>query len=332
MSNFLIFVSYSRKDEQFVDKISAELTANAFNVWVDRYKIEPGQAWATQLQIAIRTAEMVLFVHSSHSEQSEWVEKELSLAKIAGKLIVPIKIDSAPIQIIQVVNIQYIDFFKGYDNAFDALVNFLKTKFTYPADSNQHISVNDLKIAHDYLSRGKEYQNQKKFVEAILCFQEATRINPQLFPGWFYLGQSFYNSSPPQFEDALKAYGSALAVQPNHAQTLNNIGLIFFDTNKPKDALAVYEQALGILPNNPTILNNCGAALNELERADEALPVLEKALLFQPNDPEILNNLGVAHAKLRQTNEALAYFDKALVIRPTYDDARDNRNLLLNEI
>jgi hypothetical protein len=55
-----IFISYSRTDSEFVDRLEADLKARGFQVWIDRRKLEGGQDWIDELESAIKRCQIML--------------------------------------------------------------------------------------------------------------------------------------------------------------------------------------------------------------------------------------------------------------------------------
>lgn len=85
-----IFVSYSRKDEPFVQQLVEKLQAAGYPVWMDREGIVGGDEWRTKLKVAVEEASLLLLVVSPQSEKSEWVTIERSYAKEKGIPILPL--------------------------------------------------------------------------------------------------------------------------------------------------------------------------------------------------------------------------------------------------
>ena len=77
-----VFVSYSRKDAEFVERIQRDLTAIGYDVWVDTEDIlAGGQArWRRSIVATIRDSEAMVLVLSPSSTHSDNVERELSVA------------------------------------------------------------------------------------------------------------------------------------------------------------------------------------------------------------------------------------------------------------
>ncbi len=84
-----VFISYSRQDVEYVTALRAYLQVNGLEIWSD-HQIEHGEQWFNQINNAIKTCAAFLVVMSPEAEQSEWVQKEVLLAKRYKKPIFPL--------------------------------------------------------------------------------------------------------------------------------------------------------------------------------------------------------------------------------------------------
>ena len=77
-----VFVSYSRKDTELVDRLVRDLTMLGHEVWIDRSDLVGGgeDRWRRSIVNTIRDSEAMLIVLSPNSIASENVERELSVA------------------------------------------------------------------------------------------------------------------------------------------------------------------------------------------------------------------------------------------------------------
>ncbi len=131
---------------------------------------------------------------------------------------------------------------------------------------------------------------------------------------------------------ALTSYNRALAVQPNHADTLNNRGNVLKEMGRFDEALASYNRALSVKPNHAGALNNRGVTLHVLGRFDEALANFDHALVLQADYVDALCNRGNTLHALKRFDEALANYDRAIVLRPGVVEAHCNRGNTLREL
>jgi peptide/nickel transport system substrate-binding protein len=103
-----IFVSYSRKDLDFVQRMAKDLQAHGLEVWYDLSGLEVGTRWGKEIQNAIQQSQYLLVVLSPNSIESEWVEKEFLYANSLKLKIIPLlyKPCSVPMWFI---NLHFID-------------------------------------------------------------------------------------------------------------------------------------------------------------------------------------------------------------------------------
>lgn len=84
-SKLKVFISYSRRDEDFAQELLAGLQFASFDAYLDKRDIAAGEDWEARLSRLIETADTVVFVISPDavaSERCAWeVEKAVSLKK-----------------------------------------------------------------------------------------------------------------------------------------------------------------------------------------------------------------------------------------------------------
>ena len=85
-----VFISYSRKDRAFVDRLHQALEKRNLTVWVDLEGILPSAEWMVTIRGAIDEAEAVLFVISPDSIASEICGDELAHAVARNKRLIPV--------------------------------------------------------------------------------------------------------------------------------------------------------------------------------------------------------------------------------------------------
>lgn len=88
-----VFISYSRKDSSFVEKLEAALKQNDIRSWRDKREMELGVDIPHDLKNAIASSQYFCIIVSKNSTESKWVERELRWAKRYRKPIIPIIID-----------------------------------------------------------------------------------------------------------------------------------------------------------------------------------------------------------------------------------------------
>jgi len=72
-----IFISYSRKNKQFVERLHSDLVNEGHYVWIDTIEIKAGEDIHTRIAEGVAEADFVIVVLSKNSLNSEYVKREL---------------------------------------------------------------------------------------------------------------------------------------------------------------------------------------------------------------------------------------------------------------
>jgi uncharacterized protein YjbI with pentapeptide repeats len=72
------FISYSTKDEDFANRLHADLQNKGVRCWFARHDLPIGGKILDEIDVAIRSRDKVLLVLSEHSIKSDWVEDEVT--------------------------------------------------------------------------------------------------------------------------------------------------------------------------------------------------------------------------------------------------------------
>ena len=133
----MVFISYSRTDSAFVDRLEATLQSRGFRTWVDRSEMRGGVDWLNQIQDALDQCQAVLVILSPVAVQSEYVQMEYRYAKSQGKPIVPLEYQALQRVPIDLHALHRIIFHNNYDQGFESLLHTLRGLAPSFATSNQ---------------------------------------------------------------------------------------------------------------------------------------------------------------------------------------------------
>jgi hypothetical protein len=75
------FISYSTKDQDFADRLHADLQNKGVRCWFAPHKIQGGKKIHEQIDEAIRVYDRLLLIFSPHSMASDWVQTEIAKAR-----------------------------------------------------------------------------------------------------------------------------------------------------------------------------------------------------------------------------------------------------------
>jgi tetratricopeptide (TPR) repeat protein len=154
-----------------------------------------------------------------------------------------------------------------------------------------------------YLWLGKAYDAQGRKPEAEAAFLRAAESAPELSESWFHLGLAAYRGGRPAEAKAylLKA-GDDLPQAPEKWWRLGQIAQAMGEW---EDAQKAFGQALELNPDFLPALAARGTALLKLGRPREAAELLNRAAALQPRHPLIRYHLARAH--LLSWNRAAAW-------------------------
>lgn len=109
------------------------------------------------------------------------------------------------------------------------------------------------KIADTYLKLNRIEEAHEHLLRVI-------EIAPKDPNSYVKLGSSYF-STGDRFDDAMRMFNQALALDPKHALTYNNIGAILHDHGDDEEAIKNFRKALAIRPNYPTAKHNLALTL-----------------------------------------------------------------------
>ncbi len=80
---FKIFISYKRDDtEELANELFDQLNRNNFDVFLDRFRVEPGVDFQERLTEELANKSMVVVLESEHILDSEWIRYEIDYTKL----------------------------------------------------------------------------------------------------------------------------------------------------------------------------------------------------------------------------------------------------------
>lgn len=85
-----VFISYSSKDQQFVDQLTIRLKESSQRVWLNTESIPKAEHWHDEMVTGLRETDILVLVLSADSIASKWVREEWKTFQEMGKTIVPV--------------------------------------------------------------------------------------------------------------------------------------------------------------------------------------------------------------------------------------------------
>jgi WD40 repeat protein len=169
-----VFISYSRRDREFVEKLHVELVARGKDVWIDFEDIPLTAEWLAEVFAGVESSDNFLFVISPDSLESEICTRELGHALEQRKRVVPVLLreaDGRPVP--DALASRNWTFFRDrddFDSAFAALVEALDTDLEWVS---AHTRLLQRAVEWDnegregsYLLRGRDLAEAERWLSA----------------------------------------------------------------------------------------------------------------------------------------------------------------------
>src|SRR5271157_942882 len=110
-----------------------------------------------------------------------------------------------------------------------------------------------------------------------------------------------------------------LKTDPNNAQTLNQLGIIYEATHQFKEAEGYFEKSLKVDPKNVDVRTDLASCLYYNGDVDGALAQLQKALSYDPKHAGALMNIGIIKWQgKKDVSGAVAAWEKLLKLNPNF--------------
>jgi len=134
------------------------------------------------------------------------------------------------------------------------------------------------------------------------------------------------------FKEAIKCYKQCLRYNPDHIITYFNIGSVYQDINEIYNATSSYKKVLEIDPTHFGALFNLAVIYNDKKKYNKAIYYYKKSLEINPQDVSIHYNLGIIYYNLCKYNLSIKYYKSAIDIDPNFNDTYFNLGAVFEKL
>lgn len=124
-----------------------------------------------------------------------------------------------------------------------------------------------------------------------------------------------------QLENAKESYKKLLSSYPQHAESLQNLGILYAQDKDFAQAADYFKKATEADPLNSNYFCNLGTALNDLGKPELSVEFFERAISLNPNSPDTCYNLGNVFQRLGQYEKSIEYYKKTIAFNPAWLEA-----------
>ena len=162
------------------------------------------------------------------------------------------------------------------------------------------------------------------WTDLVLLWEDAARKSPAKARTHEQLGRVCAQSG--RTEQAVRAYGTALALDPGFAEAHYNLGHLFLDRGEQDRAMAAYEAAVRLNYGYGFAHYILGSMYLDRGRTDDAVRELRAAVAVAPRSGLAYHKLGTIAAQQGRHDEARLLFDRARAPGPDPAGARRDRD------
>jgi formylglycine-generating enzyme required for sulfatase activity len=179
-----VFISYSRKDIEFVERLASDLQSAGLVVWYDLSGLEGGTRWGIEIQSAIENSQFFLAVLSPNSLNSKWVQREFLFAESCNLKVIPLQYLPCRLPM-WLLDLQLIDLQgKNYTPNFERLLKALGVQRQVVEPQNKvkvEAEIKDREVQQEKERRLKDEEQRRKQAERdeIKAKMEAEAIERQ---------------------------------------------------------------------------------------------------------------------------------------------------------
>ncbi|MDJ0555732.1 MAG: tetratricopeptide repeat protein [Microcoleaceae cyanobacterium MO_207.B10] len=168
----------------------------------------------------------------------------------------------------------------------------------------------------DFLKLAKTLSkyNQKK--EAIACYQQALKLNPNLSQAHHNLGEIY--SSEENWEAAISSYQQAIKINPKFSWSHHSLGKAFANIQQWEKAISSYKQALQLNPEAAVTYHCLGDALVNQKQLDAAITSYQKVIELQPETWVVHHKLANIFQEKEQLDAAILAYHEAIKLNPDF--------------
>jgi len=139
----------------------------------------------------------------------------------------------------------------------------------------------------------------------------AIEKSPQKSP-IIYSNRALAFKTKKRFDDAIRDYDSAIALDPSYFEAYNNRGILHAVMGRPDSAIADFKKTIELHPSSERACLNLGIMYREAGSFDKAIEQFTQCIATNPNYSDYYVNRGTTYSSLGQDDRALVDLNKAI--------------------
>jgi len=207
--------------------------------------------------------------------------------------------------------------------------------------------------AGTFLDRGIMFASRGEFEMAVMDFDEAIKINPNMSAAYALRGRALFASVSKIIsigenfsgvssfsnhekatveqrrilEQAVADFTQAIRLDPNNANFYIERGSTYSGMGDFDRTIADYTQAIRLNPNNATAYSNRGLTYSEIGDLDRAITDFNEAIRLDPNYDSAYDGRGGVYLFKREYDKAIADYSRVIQLNPNFAEAYETRGI-----
>ncbi len=168
----------------------------------------------------------------------------------------------------------------------------------------------------EYLKLAKALLTYNRKEEAIACYEQSLKLNPNLSQAHHNLGEIY--SGKEKWQAAISSYQKAIKLNPKFSWSHHSLGKAFANTQQWEKAIFSYQEALQLNPQAAVTYHCLGDALVNQKQLDKAISAYQKAIELQPETWVVHHKLANIFQEKGELDAAILAYHEAIKLNPDF--------------
>ena len=178
MPDLLLFVSHVSEDRPVALEIVGELERRGVACWIAPRDVRPGKPFDDEIVKGIEACRAMLLIFSEHSNEHEYIRREITVAGESHKVIIPFRIENAQPRRglrVRLSDLHWIDGFVSRERAIDQVIRAIDPARVRQQEEHhqQTLSQAQEDAEATALQKGDKAYEQENYTEAMRWYRKA---------------------------------------------------------------------------------------------------------------------------------------------------------------
>ena len=168
----------------------------------------------------------------------------------------------------------------------------------------------------EYLKLGKTLLTYNRKKEAIACYEQSLKLNPNLSQAHHNLGEIY--SQEEKWQAAISSYKKAIKLNPKFSWSHHSLGKAFANIKQWEKAIYSYKEALQLNPQDPVTYHCLGDAFAKQKELDAAISAYQQSIELQPETWVVHHKLANIFQEKGELDAAILTYHEAIKLNPDF--------------